>query len=131
MPPAVVAMEAFADDPGANLFPEEEAVVAPHTSRAGRRAVLADGGDRQPHALRRLPGRRGRPVVVLGLDAEPNEALPDGVLDMIALEDEKARLAELTAAAPAVCWDRLLFSAKESVYKARLAAQCPARPLDG
>ena len=54
----------------------------------------------------------------LGLDAEPNEALPDGVLDMIALEDEKARLAELTAAAPAVCWDRLLFSAKESVYKA-------------
>ena len=28
-----------------------------------------------------------------------------------------ARLGELTAAMPGTCWDRLLFSAKESVYK--------------
>jgi 4'-phosphopantetheinyl transferase EntD len=59
-----------------------------------------------------------RHVVSLGLDAEPDEPLPDhGMLELIALEDERARLSELAAAMPGVCWDRLLFSAKESVYK--------------
>lgn len=59
-----------------------------------------------------------RDVVSLGVDAEPDEALPDhGMLELIALEDERVRLAELAAAMPGVCWDRLLFSAKESVYK--------------
>ena len=57
-------------------------------------------------------------VVALGLDAEPDEELPAGVLDVIALEGERAHLAELFAAEPAIRWDRLLFSAKESVYKA-------------
>jgi 4'-phosphopantetheinyl transferase EntD/DNA-binding NarL/FixJ family response regulator len=61
---------------------------------------------------------RFRDVATLGLDAEPNEPLPEGVLDTIALEKERARLAELTATKLDVCWDRLLFSAKESVYKA-------------
>ncbi|MEV5765453.1 4'-phosphopantetheinyl transferase superfamily protein [Micromonospora sp. NPDC052213] len=54
----------------------------------------------------------------LGVDAEPHAPLPDGVLDAIALPAERARTAALTAADPSVCWDRLLFSAKESVYKA-------------
>ncbi|WP_320068585.1 4'-phosphopantetheinyl transferase family protein [Micromonospora sp. RTGN7] len=54
----------------------------------------------------------------LGVDAEPHAPLPEGVLDAIALPAERARTAALTAAHPAVCWDRLLFSAKESVYKA-------------
>ena len=31
---------------------------------------------------------------------------------------ERERLRRLAAAAPGTCWDRLLFSAKESVYKA-------------
>jgi 4'-phosphopantetheinyl transferase EntD len=57
-------------------------------------------------------------IATMGLDAEPNEPLPDGVLDVIALDSERARIAELSAAEPAVRWDRLLFSAKESVYKA-------------
>jgi 4'-phosphopantetheinyl transferase EntD len=57
-------------------------------------------------------------VVSLGVDAEPNEPLPDGgMLDVIALAGERARLAELAAGMPGTCWDRLLFSAKESVYK--------------
>ena len=57
-------------------------------------------------------------VVSLGVDAEPNEALPDqGMLELIALDQERVRLVELTAGMPGVCWDRLLFSAKESVYK--------------
>jgi 4'-phosphopantetheinyl transferase EntD len=59
-----------------------------------------------------------RDVVTLGVDAEPDEPLPDGVLGLISLAGERARLGELAAAAPGVCWDRLLFSAKESVYKA-------------
>ncbi len=59
-----------------------------------------------------------RDVRTIGMDAEPHEKLPDGVLDAISFPAERARLAELTAAVPAVCWDRLLFSAKESVYKA-------------
>jgi 4'-phosphopantetheinyl transferase EntD len=61
---------------------------------------------------------RTRDVLTIGLDAEPDEALPSRVLDVIALPGERARLGELTAAAPGTSWDRLLFSAKESVYKA-------------
>ncbi|MGW0846510.1 4'-phosphopantetheinyl transferase family protein [Streptomyces sp. NPDC002787] len=54
----------------------------------------------------------------LGIDAEPHDALPEGVLTAIALPVEETRLRRLTAHHPSVHWDRLLFSAKESVYKA-------------
>lgn len=54
----------------------------------------------------------------IGIDAEPHAALPDGVLDAIALPREQERLASLQATSPGMHWDRLLFSAKESVYKA-------------
>ncbi|WP_399892256.1 4'-phosphopantetheinyl transferase [Streptomyces sp. BBFR51] len=54
----------------------------------------------------------------LGIDAEPDGPLPDGVLDSIALPAEAARLRRLDAQRPGIHWDRLLFSAKESVYKA-------------
>ncbi|MGC4807532.1 4'-phosphopantetheinyl transferase family protein [Micromonospora sp. DT233] len=54
----------------------------------------------------------------VGVDAEPHAPLPEGVLDAIALPGERDRTAALAAARPTVCWDRLLFSAKESVYKA-------------
>jgi 4'-phosphopantetheinyl transferase EntD len=40
------------------------------------------------------------------------------MLDVIARESERARLPHLRATAPGVCWDQLLFSAKEAVYKA-------------
>jgi enterobactin synthetase component D / holo-[acyl-carrier protein] synthase len=59
-----------------------------------------------------------RDVISLGVDAEPNEPLPDhGMLELIALDEERVRLGELAAAVPGIYWDRLLFSAKESVYK--------------
>ncbi|MFH8440417.1 4'-phosphopantetheinyl transferase [Streptomyces sp. NPDC018026] len=54
----------------------------------------------------------------LGIDAEPDGPLPDGVLETIALPAEVALLRRLGGARPGVHWDRLLFSAKESVYKA-------------
>lgn len=60
---------------------------------------------------------RGRDVTALGLDAERNEPLPGGVLGEISGGNERARLAQLAAADPSVRWDRLLFCAKESVYK--------------
>jgi 4'-phosphopantetheinyl transferase EntD len=54
----------------------------------------------------------------IGVDAEEHGELPDGVLGHIAFGPEPARLDALRAADPTVWWDRLLFSAKESVYKA-------------
>jgi 4'-phosphopantetheinyl transferase EntD len=148
--PPVAAAEAFADPPGAALFPEEEAVIARAvgkrrreftTARLCARAALAQIGH-PPVPL--LPGLRGAPhwpdgvvgsmthcagyraaavaradqVIAIGLDAEPNEPLPDGVLASIATTEEQEQLAVMPGRRLAVNWDRLLFSAKESVYKA-------------
>jgi 4'-phosphopantetheinyl transferase EntD len=57
-------------------------------------------------------------LITIGIDAEPNEPLPDRVLDIVALPPERAMVAALDSSVPNVAWDRLLFSAKESVYKA-------------
>lgn len=57
-------------------------------------------------------------IATVGIDAEVNAALPDGVEAEIARPEERSWLRELKREAPAVHWDRLLFSAKESVYKA-------------
>ncbi|MFD3543682.1 4'-phosphopantetheinyl transferase [Streptomyces sp. NPDC058662] len=53
----------------------------------------------------------------LGIDAEPAGPLPEGVLDAVSRPGERRHLAELGARRPDVAWDRLLFSAKESVFK--------------
>jgi 4'-phosphopantetheinyl transferase EntD len=111
------------------------------TVRHCARLALATLGI-EPVAL--VPGRRGAPgwpsgvvgsmthcdgyraaavardtdVRTLGIDAEPHQPLPDGVLHLVSRPAEQRHLAELTAAFPSVRWDRILFSAKESVYKA-------------
>ena len=65
------------------------------------------------------PPSRGRATCSRsGWTPSPHGPLPDGVLNQVSLPAERARLGELAAAAPGVCWDRVLFSAKESVYKA-------------
>ncbi len=111
------------------LFPEEEYLV--------RRAVLKR---RNEFALARTCARRALtnigvapcsilstsdrepvwPQGLVGIDAEINSPLPDGVLAVIASPAERSAVAQLTDALPdhGVCWDRLLFSAKESVFKA-------------
>ncbi|HEY0002943.1 MAG TPA: 4'-phosphopantetheinyl transferase superfamily protein [Actinoplanes sp.] len=61
---------------------------------------------------------RADQVTTLGIDAEPAQPLPAGVLRLVSLPGEREMLAELAADRPEVPWDRLLFSAKESVYKA-------------
>ena len=57
-------------------------------------------------------------MLTIGLDAEPNDELPDGVLEAVSSGGERARLGDLSLVAPGICCDRLLFSAKESVYTA-------------
>jgi 4'-phosphopantetheinyl transferase EntD len=61
---------------------------------------------------------RDADVRTIGVDAERNEPLPAGVLDLISLPVEREGLPGLYVQRSDVCWDRLLFSAKESVYKA-------------
>jgi 4'-phosphopantetheinyl transferase EntD len=57
-------------------------------------------------------------VAAIGIDAEPNRPLPEGLLADVAFGDEPALVRRLAGAEPGVSWDRVLFSAKESVYKA-------------
>jgi 4'-phosphopantetheinyl transferase EntD len=56
-------------------------------------------------------------ISAIGIDAEPDAPLPDGVLDLIATPAERDRLV-VTPPPRGPNWDRLLFSAKEAVYKA-------------
>jgi enterobactin synthetase component D / holo-[acyl-carrier protein] synthase len=57
-------------------------------------------------------------VAAVGIDAEPHGPLPDGVLQVVTANGDAGVLTELARQYPEVHWDRLLFSAKESVYKA-------------
>lgn len=50
----------------------------------------------------------------VGIDAEPHDVLPKGVLDAISLPDERAQLGALPGD---LHWDRILFCAKEATYK--------------
>jgi len=150
VPATVACAEAFADPPGAVLFPAEEALVAGAAAKRRRefatgrhcaRMALAELGVAPAPVLRGEMGAprwpagvvgsithcagyraaavaRASDVLTTGVDAEPDEDLPAGVLDLVALPGERERLRGLAAAAPGPCWDRLLFSAKESVYKA-------------
>lgn len=61
---------------------------------------------------------RSRDLLTIGLDAEPHDKLPDGVLGSVSSHEEREQLTALAAAGPGTHWDRMLFSAKESVYKA-------------
>ncbi|PRH77958.1 phosphopantetheinyl transferase [Streptomyces solincola] len=148
LPAEVAWSETSADRLDVPLFAEEEAcltrVVAKRraeftTVRACARDALASLGY-PPAPL--VPGERGAPswpagvvgsmthcdgyraavvaradeVAALGIDAEPDAPLPEGVLEAIALPEDLAALAALPPGGPA--WDRVLFSAKEAVYKA-------------
>ncbi|MFF2041126.1 4'-phosphopantetheinyl transferase [Kitasatospora sp. NPDC058170] len=148
LPAAVAVAEAFDDLAPAPLFAAEQALMAGRgerrrrqfaTARTCARRALAQLG--QPGAAL-LPGPGGAPrwpagttgsithcegyraaaavrtgaLLSLGIDAEPALALPAGVLSLAAGEEERRHLAALPAGG--VPWDRLLFCAKEAVYKA-------------
>lgn len=61
---------------------------------------------------------RSSELLAMGIDAEPNAALPEGLIGDIARPEELPAVRRLGAECPEVHWERLLFSAKESVYKA-------------
>jgi 4'-phosphopantetheinyl transferase EntD len=149
VPAAAVAVETFHDDPEAQLFPAEEALLARAvnkrrrefaTGRAcARRALtqlgvppspLLPGPDREPRwpigivgsithcdGYRAAVVARSRDLLSVGIDAEPNGPLPEGVLDRVSLAAERAWLRAQSEREPAVHWARLLFCAKEAVYK--------------
>ncbi|MFR9780593.1 4'-phosphopantetheinyl transferase family protein [Micromonospora sp. MS34] len=61
---------------------------------------------------------RATDLAGLGIDAEPHDVLPAGVGDTVTVAGEPELLRRLDRERPTVHWGRLLFSAKESVYKA-------------
>ncbi|MCZ0994010.1 4'-phosphopantetheinyl transferase superfamily protein [Streptomyces noursei] len=85
---------------------------------------------RQHHPLRRLPRRRRGP---LGRPPPPGHRrrtprpLPATVRAGITTPTERTHLQDLATTHPDIPWDRLLFSAKESVYKT--CAPLAPRPL--
>lgn len=144
---AVFGAEILGDDPDAYLMPEERHLVAKSVpkrvtevtnARTCARRALRRLGVTTDVAIQRGP--KGEPlwpsgvvgsithtagyyaaavadagkVRSIGIDAEVHDVLPDGVLDHIAFDEE---LAWLRGIGRDVWWDRLLFSAKESVYK--------------
>ena len=148
LPVGVAWAEEFGDRADAVLFPDEAAAVARAVDRRRREFATARSLAREAMAglgvapVSVPPGERGAPrwppgvvgsithcagycaatvaradqVRAIGIDAEPDAPLPDGVLGRISLPGERAMLRGL--AAPGPRWDLLLFSAKESVYKA-------------
>lgn len=57
---------------------------------------------------------RSGAVRAVGIDAEPHDILPDGVLGAISIAAERAELGRLPEG---LHWDRILFCAKEATYK--------------
>jgi 4'-phosphopantetheinyl transferase EntD len=61
---------------------------------------------------------RTEAFAAIGIDAEPHAPLPGGVLAKVTSESEQTALARLASRTGELCWDRMIFSAKEAVYKA-------------
>lgn len=99
--------------------------------KLGRPAVpLLPGAHGEPQwpvgivgSITHCSGYRGAVVgevsqaAAIGIDAEPNEPLPGTLLASISHAEERSDVDLLTRTYSGVCWDRLLFSAKEAVYK--------------
>lgn len=57
-------------------------------------------------------------VLSVGIDAEPDAPLPADARAAVVRPEERVRLSALSRVPAGPSWDRVLFSAKESVYKA-------------
>jgi 4'-phosphopantetheinyl transferase EntD len=146
--PRIAAVEVRSDDADAFLYPEEQSAIGDAievrrrefaTGRACAHRALEELGSRSvPVGV----GPSGEPLwpsgvvgsithcnqyrgcavayastfVTIGIDAEPNEPIPEAVRHRIVHPDD--RVWQPLRHKPTVCWDRLLFSAKECVYKA-------------
>src|SRR5207302_1592308 len=87
----------------------------PASARA-RRALRARAGGRDRLMIRELLPDGVAAVEVRGIDAEIHDELPEGVLGRISLPEEREWLE--ARAGDETSWDTVLFSAKESVFKA-------------
>jgi 4'-phosphopantetheinyl transferase EntD len=96
-----LAVPLLPDADGAPRWPA--GVVGSMTHCAGYRAAVV---------------ARSRELRGVGVDAEPHAAAPDAILDLILRDEERARLPALADARPDLHWERILFCAKEAVYKA-------------
>lgn len=54
----------------------------------------------------------------IGIDAELHMPLPEEIHGIVLLAEEQQLVQDLAASHPGIAWDRLIFSAKESVFKA-------------
>jgi 4'-phosphopantetheinyl transferase EntD len=148
LPPSVSTCSLRGDDPEASLPPEEEALiagaVAPRraefaTARSCARhalhrlgvppAPILRGPKREPlwpagfvGSLTHCTGYRAAAVaraaewLTIGIDAEPHEAIPTEIAGRVLRAEERSWIA---AAAPVgIHWGRVIFCAKESIYKA-------------
>jgi 4'-phosphopantetheinyl transferase EntD len=148
LPAGAVAVDVSGADTGLDpLLPAEDAAlgrVGPARRRdftAGRHcarralaalgfppAPLLPGPDREPRwpdgvagSIAHCPGYavavagHRRSLRTVGVDAEPHAPLPTGVLAKVTSPAEREHLAALP---PGRHWDRILFCAKETVYKA-------------
>jgi 4'-phosphopantetheinyl transferase EntD len=97
VPPAPI----LPDADGAPAWPA--GVVGSMTHCAGYRAAVV--------------ARSGR-VRGIGIDAEPHAELPGAARDLVVRDEERRRLRALVEDEPGTHWDRILFCAKEAVYKA-------------
>ena len=57
-------------------------------------------------------------LAAIGIDAEPDQDLPAGLSEAVATAPELAWIRRRVVTAPAVRWERLVFSARESAAKA-------------
>jgi 4'-phosphopantetheinyl transferase EntD len=94
------------------------------------RAAIVSGPDREPRwptgivgSMTHCTGYRAAAVgrlervAAVGIDAERHEALAKRLRGWVLRPDETTRLDALAVEFPDVHWDRVVFSAKESVYK--------------
>jgi 4'-phosphopantetheinyl transferase EntD len=93
------------------------APILPDADRAPRWPVGVVGSMTHCAGYRAAAVARSGELCGLGIDAEPHAALPDEALDLVLRDEERARLVALAHADPALHWDRILFCAKEAVYK--------------
>ena len=74
---------------------------------------------------------RSRALAGVGIDAEPHAPLPGAVHDVILREEERSHLLTLAEARRELHWDRILFCAKEAVYKAVVSVDSAMAGLRG
>jgi 4'-phosphopantetheinyl transferase EntD len=94
------------------------APILPDADRAPRWPVGVVGSMTHCPGYRAAAVARSVELRGLGIDAEPHAAVPDEALDLVLRDEERARLLAVREADPGLHWDRILFCAKEAVYKA-------------